>query len=388
MISYNKPNDYNGFVKVEAQAKDFDLKKESEAAMWNAGFGVGAIVGMKLIGIGYKLAKGGKAYDPAKQIIGEVADEACKMFVCRIKNMVDDLIKTCDCFVAGTLVTGLLFISTNQIVSNAQIPENQIQSSLNSEIIKEAKLPIEAYNEGDYLLTKNTLENQTQDQRTVNLDYLKSEYKPIKHNIRQIKTDMAKVTVLNPITNKVDTLTTTKDHEWIIFKGQNLLDLEEKRTYNLNIGDTVIDSNNQKLLIQKVELYTEPTKTYNFTLTDNHNYMVGEFGVLVHNACFILNPKTNTKGFNIKPDYHYSKHGVDDLVNRGKNPVSEQQYFDDAERFLNRYKNGSIQFEKVASDQIPKNSAIKGSVVYKLKDPNSGFGGFITDLDEIVSFWY
>jgi hypothetical protein len=58
---------------------------------------------------------------------------------------------------------------------------------------------------------------------------------------------MAKVTVLNPITNIVDTLTTTKDHEWIIFKGQNLLYHKEKRTYNLSIGDTVIDSNGQRL---------------------------------------------------------------------------------------------------------------------------------------------
>jgi Pretoxin HINT domain len=62
---------------------------------------------------------------------------------------------------------------------------------------------------------------------------------------------------------------------------------KEKRTSELKNDDIVIDINNQKLQIINVEEFTSPTKTYNFTLADNHNYFVGEIGVLVHNSCVL-----------------------------------------------------------------------------------------------------
>jgi Bacterial EndoU nuclease/Pretoxin HINT domain len=115
---------------------------------------------------------------------------------------------------------------------------------------------------------------------------------------------MAKVVVYNPYTNTTETLVTTKDHQWIVFNTTNtnqtnLFDHKEKRTYNLVQGDRIINQDNQVLAIQSVQLYNQPTTTYNFTITDNHNYMVGELGVLVHNTCRLplanYNNTTNLK---------------------------------------------------------------------------------------------
>jgi hypothetical protein len=102
---------------------------------------------------------------------------------------------------------------------------------------------------------------------------------------------------------------------------------------------------------------------------------------------FRLSSTTNIKRLKVKPDFHYAKHGHNDLVSKGFQPVSQQKYFDDAERFINRYEGGQIYFEKTI-EQVPRDPNIVGTVVYKIKDPNTGLGGFVSNLNELISFWY
>ena len=54
----------------------------------------------------------------------------------------------------------------------------------------------------------------------------------------------------------------------------------------LYIGDTLLDSNGNTLLLEdrEVENLDEPVKVYNFQVEDFHTYHVGENGTLVHNA--------------------------------------------------------------------------------------------------------
>jgi murein DD-endopeptidase MepM/ murein hydrolase activator NlpD len=211
----------------------------------------------------------------------------------------------CNCFVAGTLISTIVYTGTNKVVNNSLVNEAQLQVLKDNNQITETKLPIESLIEGDYLITKNVLDKSSEVERRNDSNYLKDEYKAIKYAITQIKEEMAKVEVYNPITNTTETLTTTKDHEWIVFNSNtgnnhnnlknenqtNLFDHKEKRTYNLVQGDKIINQNNQELEIQSVQLFNQPTTTYNFTINDNHNYLVGEEGVLVHNTCRL--PLTN-----------------------------------------------------------------------------------------------
>jgi hypothetical protein len=117
-------------------------------------------------------------------------------------------------------------------------------------------------------------------------------------------------------------------------------------------------------------------------------------GTISTSACTIntnnyrLSSATNTRGFNVRPDYHYAKHGINDLANAGKPIVSQQQYFNDAYRFLNRYKSGVIKFEKYL-EPVPAGTNLPTStMVYKIKDPNTGWIGYITDDNIMVTFFY
>ena len=56
----------------------------------------------------------------------------------------------------------------------------------------------------------------------------------------------------------------------------------------LRPGDVVLNSNNEEMIVEKVELNLfngrELTTVYNLTVKDNHNYYVGETSILVHNV--------------------------------------------------------------------------------------------------------
>ena len=54
----------------------------------------------------------------------------------------------------------------------------------------------------------------------------------------------------------------------------------------LAIGDELLDPNKNILLVENfdVELTDKPVKAYYFQVEDFHTYLVGGFGVLVHNA--------------------------------------------------------------------------------------------------------
>jgi hypothetical protein len=89
----------------------------------------------------------------------------------------------------------------------------------------------------------------------------------------------------------------------------------------------------------------------------------------------------------VKPSQHFSKHGYGDLIAKGLSPVTPQQYFDDANRFVNGYKNGNTNF-KLVKEMVNTDTNLSGSKIYKLLDQNTGRGGFVSNTGELVSFWY
>lgn len=57
------------------------------------------------------------------------------------------------------------------------------------------------------------------------------------------------------------------------------------RAYNLEVGDLVLTTNGAVEIEDiKVNYHTEPVKTYNLTIEDNHNFIVTEKEFLVHNS--------------------------------------------------------------------------------------------------------
>jgi hypothetical protein len=73
---------------------------------------------------------------------------------------------------------------------------------------------------------------------------------------------------------------TTETHPFFV-KNQGFIKAGE-----LIVGDELLDVNGNILLVENfdVELTDKPVKAYYFQVEDFHTYLVGGFGVLVHNA--------------------------------------------------------------------------------------------------------
>jgi hypothetical protein len=57
---------------------------------------------------------------------------------------------------------------------------------------------------------------------------------------------------------------------------------------NLHVGDSVLTLNNEYKYIEGLELIDTTVTVYNFEVENNHNYFIGEQGILVHNDCKML----------------------------------------------------------------------------------------------------
>ena len=75
-------------------------------------------------------------------------------------------------------------------------------------------------------------------------------------------------------------IVTTVDHPFYV-KNQGFIKAGE-----LIVGDELLDVNGNVLLVENfdVELTDKPVKVYYFQVEDFHTYLVGGFGLLVHNA--------------------------------------------------------------------------------------------------------
>ena len=75
-------------------------------------------------------------------------------------------------------------------------------------------------------------------------------------------------------------IVTTVDHPFYV-KNQGFIKAGE-----LIVGDELLDVNGNILLVENfdVELTDKPVKVYYFQVEDFYTYLVGGFGVLVHNA--------------------------------------------------------------------------------------------------------
>ena len=75
-------------------------------------------------------------------------------------------------------------------------------------------------------------------------------------------------------------IVTTVDHPFYV-KNQGFIKAGE-----LIVGDELLDVNGNVLLVENfdVELTDDSVKVYYFQVEDFHTYLVGGFGVLVHNA--------------------------------------------------------------------------------------------------------
>ena len=95
-----------------------------------------------------------------------------------------------------------------------------------------------------------------------------------------LETYIREVTTLVHLTVNGEEIITTVDHPFYV-KNQGFIKAGE-----LIVGDELLDVNGNVLLVENfdVELTDEPVKVYNFEVEDFHTYLVGGFGVLVHNA--------------------------------------------------------------------------------------------------------
>lgn len=93
--------------------------------------------------------------------------------------------------------------------------------------------------------------------------------------------------------------------------------------------------------------------------------------------------KINTYGM-IKPKQHYQKHGVDEFIKNWYNPISPQQYFNDAKSL------GDNAFKNMDNYNVSKTNitSMWGVEWYKIKDPKTGQWGIYWPNGEVITFWY
>ena len=132
---------------------------------------------------------------------------------------------------------------------------------------------------GTKVLTENGLKN-IEDIKlgekvySLNTDTNVRELKEVTRLIRSRTTETLEITVGDNV------IKTTPRHEfYIVDKGWI-------RAYELEVGDVLVSTTNGDMEITKIEhkYHDEEIPTYNLTVEDNHNYLITEDRLLVHNA--------------------------------------------------------------------------------------------------------
>lgn len=113
--------------------------------------------------------------------------------------------------------------------------------------------------------------------KSLNLETGKVEYKPV--YIKYVFDDLTQ----DLYTLKVnwETIKVTGAHNFFVKNSNN--NIIAKAAKDLKIGDLIIDENGQTYPITEISYKKSNDVVYNFAVSDNHNYFVGEKGYLVHN---------------------------------------------------------------------------------------------------------
>ncbi len=124
---------------------------------------------------------------------------------------------------------------------------------------------------------------------------------------------------------------------------------------NLAIGEKVRNKSNKLVTLLRKEQQTQTQKVYNLEIYRNHNYLVGEQGVLVHNTC-------KFKGFSKgKLQSHFEKHG-DEFGD-----ISQNEYLSMAKDFALE-EGGDIVEEMVGNFYVKYDKATRRVLVGHAKD--------------------
>ncbi len=132
---------------------------------------------------------------------------------------------------------------------------------------------------GTKVLTENGFKNIEDIQvgeyvYTINMDNNSRELKRVENTIISSTKDIYKITIGDK------QIETTPRHEfYIVDKGWI-------RASELKVGDVLATKDNSDMVIEDIEyvVYEEVIPTYNLTIQGNHNYLVTELEILVHNA--------------------------------------------------------------------------------------------------------
>ena len=149
-------------------------------------------------------------------------------------------------------------------------------------------VPIEQIKIGDKVLSYNEKTKQY-------------EYKSVANNFIGIKENIVKIKIRGE-----KLLTTTTEHPFYVKKtrkardGLSSDDDEEGEwltAEELKVGQKVLRPDGLWTRITSIEQSSEPTLVYNLEVEGNHNYFVGEIGVLSHNCDIVAGIKSITKTF-------------------------------------------------------------------------------------------
>jgi RHS repeat-associated protein len=117
------------------------------------------------------------------------------------------------------------------------------------------------------------------------------EYKPVAQTFTAVKDNIVKL----KIAGESKIFTTTTEHPFYVkikkqYRARSNLsaeaDGEWKTAEELKVGDKVLRPDGKWTRILEVSRSNKPTFVYNFEVEGNHNYFVGEKGVLSHNCSF------------------------------------------------------------------------------------------------------
>ena len=132
---------------------------------------------------------------------------------------------------------------------------------------------------GTKVLTENGFKNIEDIQvgeyvYTINMDNNSRELKRVENTIISSTIDTYKITVGGKI------LEASPKHDfYVVDKGW-------LNAYELEVGDVLAAKDNSDMVIEDIEyvVYEERIPTYNLTIEGNHNYLVTEFEIIVHNS--------------------------------------------------------------------------------------------------------
>ncbi len=109
---------------------------------------------------------------------------------------------------------------------------------------------------------------------TINLDNNQRELKEVLNKFSGYTTEIYEITIGNEVVKA-----TPRHQFYIVDKGW-------VRAYDLEEGDRLVAKDNNELIIRKIvnKKDVEPIPVYNMEIEGNHNYLITEYELLVHNA--------------------------------------------------------------------------------------------------------